>query len=233
MALYDANEMPRAVVTPPLAASRYRGRARPNWGALASIFALHVAAIWGLSAAGVIEVRRLPPELKMIELSSEVAPPPRIVAEPERVLAESSKLSIETATVAPPVQASARIAAAPSVRPVAAVVAPEVIAAPMPPPAPEGPVRVTDLDAKAITVVHPKYPIESRRRREQGTVVLAVTLAADGSVETVSVARSSGFDRLDKAALDAVRRWRWSPTLRDGAPVSVRGTVDIPFVLQG
>jgi periplasmic protein TonB len=49
----------------------------------------------------------------------------------------------------------------------------------------------------------------------------------------VSVARSSGFDRLDKAALDAVRRWRWSPTLRDGAPVSVRGTVDIPFVLQG
>jgi protein TonB len=49
----------------------------------------------------------------------------------------------------------------------------------------------------------------------------------------VSVSRSSGFARLDKAALDAVRRWRWSPLVRGGVPVMVRGIVDIPFVLQG
>ena len=37
--------------------------------------------------------------------------------------------------------------------------------------------------------------------------------------------------RLDKAALDAVRRWRWSPMLRDGQAVAVRGLVEIPFTL--
>lgn len=78
----------------------------------------------------------------------------------------------------------------------------------------------------------PRYPVESRRRKEQGTVELNLVLGLDGKVETISVAHSSGFARLDQAALDAVRRWRWAPTLRDGSPVKVRGTVEIPFVLS-
>jgi protein TonB len=51
-------------------------------------------------------------------------------------------------------------------------------------------------------------------------------------VNDIAVGQSSGFDRLDKAALDAVRRWRWSPTLQGGEAVQVRGMVEIPFVLQ-
>lgn len=74
----------------------------------------------------------------------------------------------------------------------------------------------------------PRYPVESRRKREQGTVVLMVILGADGSVADISVSKSSGFERLDKAALSAVRRWKWSPTRRDGAAVMVRGLVEIP-----
>jgi protein TonB len=79
----------------------------------------------------------------------------------------------------------------------------------------------------------PRYPVESRRKREQGTVLLALTLAPDGSVDTIAVARSSGFSRLDNAALDAVRRWRWKPMVQQGQPVRVKGVVEIPFVLQG
>ena len=232
MALYDANEMPRAVAIPPPAAPRYNGQVKPNWGAFASILALHGAAVWVLSSAGIIEVRRLPSELKLIELSPEATPPPPVV-EPKPAPVEAPKLSVQRATVEPLVQASTPVVAALPPPPVAAVVVPVPIPAPVQPPAPAGPVRVSDLDTKALTIVPPKYPVESRRRREQGTVVLAVTLSTDGSVDVLEIARSSGFDRLDKAALDAVRRWRWSPTLRDGVAVAVRGTVDIPFVLQG
>jgi protein TonB len=83
-----------------------------------------------------------------------------------------------------------------------------------------------------IDAVPPHYPYESRRLKEQGTVLLDVQLSMSGTVERVSVRTSSGFARLDKAALEAVRRWRWSPTVRDGQPVAVRGVVEIPFTLM-
>jgi protein TonB len=43
-----------------------------------------------------------------------------------------------------------------------------------------------------------------------------VVVDEEGRVSAISVAASSGADRLDKAALNAVRRWRWSPTMIDG-----------------
>src|SRR3546814_12104805 len=79
----------------------------------------------------------------------------------------------------------------------------------------------------------PRYPRESRRHHEEGIVVLALTLDLDGSVAAISVAQSSGFQRLDEAALRAVRKWRWAPTIRSGQAVKVRGLVEIPFVLRG
>ena len=83
-----------------------------------------------------------------------------------------------------------------------------------------------------IEATPPRYPQDSRRKHEQGTVVLAVLLGVDGRVAEISVSRSSGFERLDRAALAAVQRWRWSPVRRAGVPVMVRGLVEIPFVLK-
>lgn len=111
--------------------------------------------------------------------------------------------------------------------------APTKAPSPPAPPRATGPESVGELSARMIEARPPRYPLESRRAREQGTVVLSVLLATDGHVADLSVARSSGFDRLDRAALDAVRGWRWSPLMRDGAPVMVRGSVTIPFILQG
>jgi len=63
--------------------------------------------------------------------------------------------------------------------------------------------------------------------------VLSVLLGTDGRVQDISVVRSSGSGRLDKAALAAVSRWRWSPIIEAGVPAMVRGVVTLPFVLQG
>ena len=101
------------------------------------------------------------------------------------------------------------------------------------PPAPPSVVKASDLGTRMIAGEPPRYPVECRRRREQGTVVLALTLDLEGVVSAISIARSSGFSRLDDAALRAVRKWRWAPTMRDGQPVMVKGLVEIPFVLQG
>lgn len=92
--------------------------------------------------------------------------------------------------------------------------------------------EVGDLSSKMISATPPRYPVESRRLREQGTVILAVLLSLEGRVEQISIARSSGFARLDRAAYGAVRHWRWSPTIHNGQPALVRGNVVIPFVLR-
>jgi periplasmic protein TonB len=231
MALYDAGEM-RIVVGlgAPTIPSRYGERRGVRWPVLAGIACAHLALASVLNLTGVLPVRRAASELKLIQLSPEAAPPPAVVEAklPSRVeprpLEQPRSISAAVQLDAP-----APIVAAPA--PSAAMV-PDL---PPPPPAPaqSGPVRVADLDAKALTIVAPKYPVESRRKREQGTVVLAVTLDPNGVVADLALAKSSGFERLDRAALEAVRRWRWSPTVRDGVAVAVRGTVDIPFILKG
>jgi protein TonB len=59
----------------------------------------------------------------------------------------------------------------------------------------------------------------SRRMGEEGEVRLSIHVAADGRVITAKVARSSGSDRLDKAALEAVTQWRFIPARLDGVAI--------------
>ena len=106
-------------------------------------------------------------------------------------------------------------------------------AAPAPPAVARGPENLGEISARMISAKPPQYPMDSRRQHEEGTVVLSVLLSVEGLVSDVSVSRSSGFMRLDRAAMEAVRGWRWSPVMRDGTPVMVRGSVTIPFVLKG
>ncbi|WP_235522878.1 energy transducer TonB [Novosphingobium sp. Leaf2] len=88
-----------------------------------------------------------------------------------------------------------------------------------------------DLSSKVLFAKPPVYPIDARRAHEQGTVKLLVVVGSDGCVKDIQLAASSGSQRLDRAALQAVRRWRWSPTISGGAATMVRGYVTIPFVL--
>lgn len=78
----------------------------------------------------------------------------------------------------------------------------------------------------------PAYPESARRRRQQGIVVISVSVSAQGQVTSLRVRSSSGFPVLDEAALAAVRHWRFAPATRAGAPVAAQGYVELPFVLR-
>ena len=79
---------------------------------------------------------------------------------------------------------------------------------------------------------HPKYPKISLRRKEAGTVLLALTVTAEARAKDVRVLKTSGYPRLDKAALDAVKDWRFIPAKRLGRPVDADYELPIHFKLR-
>ncbi|RQW28811.1 energy transducer TonB [Rhodobacteraceae bacterium CH30] len=84
-----------------------------------------------------------------------------------------------------------------------------------------------DWRAGALDNPAPSYPERSRARGEEGRVVLRVEVGADGRVRDIAVLHSSGFPRLDRAARDAVERWRFTPARRGNSAVADR--VDVPI----
>lgn len=108
-------------------------------------------------------------------------------------------------------------------------------AAPMPLPAPDFPPppeaqSLPEVD-QPIAVIRPapRYPNEALRRNVGGTVRVQVLVAADGSVDRLELAESSGDRFLDRAALEAVRRWRFQPAVRNGQPVAASVIVPLEF----
>lgn len=87
-------------------------------------------------------------------------------------------------------------------------------------------------DAAYLHNPKPAYPPASRRGGEQGQVLLRVAVAADGSAQAVQVIAGSGFSRLDQAALEAVRRWKFVPAKRGDTPVDGVVRVPINFSLE-
>ena len=99
------------------------------------------------------------------------------------------------------------------------------------PPA-EVPVQPPRIDASSRHNPKPRYPQLSRRLGEEGQVLLDLLVRADGSVGEISVRRSSGSSRLDQAALDAVRHWRYLPAHRGGEAIAFRYVQPVEFALD-
>ena len=78
----------------------------------------------------------------------------------------------------------------------------------------------------------PEYPRLSRRMGEQGKVVVRVLIGIDGKAQKAEINTSSGFERLDRAALDTVLRWRYVPGKRGGVAEAMWFNVPINFVLE-
>lgn len=74
------------------------------------------------------------------------------------------------------------------------------------------------------------YPGEALSANVQGVVIIEARIATDGSIADARVLRS--IPLLDQAALDAVRQWRYTPTLENGEPVEVLMTVTVNFTRQ-
>jgi TonB family protein len=79
-------------------------------------------------------------------------------------------------------------------------------------------------------ITQPSYPAESKRLDEQGTVILTLVVRADGRVASAEVETSSGFSRLDEAAIShAVSNWRFLPATENDTPISKQHTLAVKF----
>jgi TonB family protein len=84
-------------------------------------------------------------------------------------------------------------------------------------------------EPKKIKDVKPFYPADAHAAGVQGIVVIDITVDPEGKVSDAQVLRS--IPQLDQAAIDAVRQWKYMPTLLNGTPVSLMMTVWIMFAL--
>jgi protein TonB len=214
---------------------------RRNLLIASSVVAFHAAALWALQSGllrraveVIVPVTMLseivtpaepkvepppaprPPEPVARKRPPAPAPAPRPVAQPDP--APSPRAITATAEPSPAPQ--------PPVQ--AAVPAPA--AAPAPPEPPK--VQLPSSDADYLQNPKPAYPPISKRLGEQGKVVVRVLIAADGSAQQAEIRQSSGFDRLDQAALQTVLKWRYVPGKRAGVAEAMWFNVPIHFVLE-
>lgn len=160
------------------------------------VILLHVALVW-IMASGLgktaIEIMKAPIEAAIIEDPTEAPPPPP----PPPVIDK-----LPPPFVPPP---EFNITATPSNTNAIASVSREV---PTVAPKPRG--RGNK---------QPEYPISAKRLKQQGTVVMLLTVDLDGRVTDAKVETSSGFDVLDDAAVkEALRSWRYVPGMKNGVP---------------
>ncbi len=104
-----------------------------------------------------------------------------------------------------------------------------------PPPPKAAPQRVrvggNVQQAKMVRMIQPTYPAIAKQAHIQGTVILHAIIAKDGTVQELQL--MGGPPLLVKAAMDAVRQWRYQPTLLNGDPVEVDTTISVIFSLGG
>lgn len=198
---------------------------------LLAVLCLHVAlVVW------ILHVRQdTPDEVDPIRVSVrlvEVAAPAPPVVVPEPVMEPSTPLPQVVRApepAQPPVRATVRKAEPQPplmTAPPQQSAAEDRINAPTTPPS----VIAVRYDADYLNNSAPVYPILSRRRGEQGKVLLLVQVSAQGMAERVEIHESSGHTRLDSAALEAVKRWRFVPARR--GDVAVAASVVVPIVFR-
>jgi periplasmic protein TonB len=97
-----------------------------------------------------------------------------------------------------------------------------------------GPVTLSsELSVSCPELNAPDYPVLSRRLGEEGKLMLQVELDESGHISNTRIINSSGYSRLDNAALAAVKTWRCRPAVRDGQPVRAIALQPFNFVIQG
>jgi protein TonB len=87
------------------------------------------------------------------------------------------------------------------------------------------------MEGNLIFRVQPDYPSLARQVRVQGPVVLRAVISREGTIENLQVL--SGHPMLVRAAVEAVRQWKYRPYLLNGEPVEVETEVKVNFILSG
>lgn len=223
-----------------------------RFAALSGVTLLHVAALAGLTLLAAQHVPITPPQLARMELVSLAAPHPAAPApavqaapRPEPKPRPERPAARRSAATSPPLLSSS------APRPSAAT----PIATPSPAPAPEehrseaaatassaAPAKAAEAADAPITPPlyrggyldnpKPRYPTLSLELNESGTVRVRVQVSAEGRPLDVSLAQSSGYPRLDRAALEAVRQWRFVPARRGQEAIPFNFIVPVDFSIK-
>jgi len=205
--------------------SRYAG--------FAVVVALHAAAIAALlqfEPARSALSEAMPIMVSLITLQP-VVEKPQVLPKP---LPVKPRVAAPTPPVRQQIVAAAPTAPEPALAPAPPLPAP-VAAVPPPAPAPAIvlPVVPPSFSASYLENPAPVYPPLSRRVGEQGKVMLRVLVSAKGTADTVELRASSGSSRLDDAALESVKHWRFVPARQGDQPVAAWVLVPITFSLKG
>ena len=196
---------------------------------IAATVALHVAGAAALLQFDAVRRPLLEAMPMMVDLIVPPRPeePPSI--EPPKPLPVARAAAPRRAREPTPLIATESAASGSFVTPLSAPPVPVTPAAPV---AIAPPVVPPSFDAAYLRNPPPAYPTMSRRRGEQGTVILRVYVGAGGSAQKVLVRTSSGYERLDQAAHDAVHQWRFVPARQGEQAVAAWVLVPIRFSLE-
>jgi protein TonB len=212
-----------------------RARAEPGRRALAAAAARRQqrcadAGAWGLMQIGAVREAVLEAAPMFVDLIAPPAPHAPPVPPPPK---PQPIPKVPVIAAAPSPAPSPFTVPAPPPEPVVVAPAPPVVAAVPAPPAPPPPPKV--LPASAVQYLDtpaPEYPRLSRRNLEAGRVMVRVFIDEAGLPRQAQVGKSSGFERLDAAALAAVLKFRFRPPTENGQPVSGWTNVPIDFGLE-
>lgn len=189
------------------------------------IVVLHVGIYWMLNSGlstHLVDVVLGPIETRLIDEAPETdepppPPPPKIDTPPPFVPPPEVAIELPAET-----SQSTAIQTVTNTRPTT----PPPVAAPTPLP------RTAPRSDARRPLSQPEYPPSSRRAGEAGTVILEVYVLETGRVGEARVKQSSGFPRLDEAAVREVRRsWRLVPGTENGKPVPMWGQFAVTFKL--
>lgn len=193
-------------------------------GLLSIVIGLHVGIFLLIMAA-----KTVMPQIMEIPLVVDLIQPPEAQKEPEakplpvaKTIPVKLQKTLRQQTPQPEATQSAEPTAAPVVAPADTKAAPTVVEA----------ATQARFDADYLRNPPPPYPPLSRRMGEEGKVVLRVTVSPQGTAEEIEIKASSGSQRLDDAAVNTVKRWKFIPAKRGDVPVQSRVLVPIIFKLE-
>jgi periplasmic protein TonB len=205
---------------------------------VAAVVTAHAGGIYGLLQISAVReaVRDAVPIFAGLIQPAPPAPEPPAPA-PRPVIPSPVQRAVPAPIVAaPPAPQPAPAEFVVEAPPPQAIVAPEVPAAPPSPPGPSAPVQqprtLSVTDVGYLTPPRIVYPSLARRLGEEGRVTLRVLVDPGGVPAQILVASTSGYTRLDTAAVEAIRRTRFRPYSEDGFAQTVWVLVPFVFALE-
>lgn len=212
-------------------------KASPRWPALLGVVTVHIVAMDFLFGGD--DVSSLPLKTELPALSAALLSLPVSAVSVPATPAQATKA---LSSPSPQLWPAERLAKMPTADPVVNEQALSVlnksepmvspVAEPASAKAAEEAVVLPRVDVLGLQNSVPAYPQLSTRLGEAGNVTLLLLIGADGSVEEIKLERSSGFSRLDRAAIEAVKRWRFIPARQGGQAISYWYSQLVSFSLK-